>query len=137
MGPSSRRITVARGTSFGFLAKKYPPPLPFLLSRILAFFNSSRIFSRNFRGIFFFFAISAMSTGSSFSCSARYISAWKAYWVFLESISYISLLLLESKYVAHLISPLFSPEEFGGQYCPDRESAAVVRGMGDLDRIDG
>ena len=47
------------------------------------------------------------------------------------------MLLLESKYVAHMINPFFSLEEFGGQYCPDRESAAVVGGMGDLDRIDG
>jgi hypothetical protein len=45
-------------------------------------------------------------------------------------------LLLESQYVAHLINPFFALEEFGGQYRPDRKSTAVVRRMGDLDRID-
>ena len=46
-------MILARFTEEGFCASKYPPPLPFLLSSIPSFLNSSSIHSRNLNGMFF------------------------------------------------------------------------------------
>jgi hypothetical protein len=75
MGPSMILMILASGTSFGGILKKYPPPLPFLLSSTPSFFSSSKMFSRNLRGILLFFEISAISVGSLAGLSAMYISA--------------------------------------------------------------
>src|SRR5438874_4593927 len=51
-----------------------------------AFFNSSRIFSRNLRGIFFFLEISEMRTGPCSYFSTRWVNALNAYCAFLDNI---------------------------------------------------
>src|SRR5688572_21454392 len=89
MGPSISRTILARETSLGDTLKKYPPPFPFLLSRMPAFFSSSNMFSRNFRGIRFFLEISAIRMGSLSFFSAIYIKALKAYWAFLDSMYFL------------------------------------------------
>src|SRR5450432_3556450 len=82
------RITLARLVFLGASFKIYPPPFPFLLCRIFAFFNSLRIFSRNFSGIFLSEEILHIRTGPLPYSSARWVSAWNAYRVFLDSICY-------------------------------------------------
>src|SRR5436190_10369274 len=72
-------------TFAGFFTKKYPSPFPFLLSSTPINFNSSKIFSRNLRGIFFFLAISEISTGPSWYFSVRYDNAFNAYCERLDS----------------------------------------------------
>jgi hypothetical protein len=47
IGPSIFLMMSASLILFGGTFRKYPPPLPFLLSRIPAFLNSSKIFSRD------------------------------------------------------------------------------------------
>src|SRR5690606_22864391 len=90
-GPSILRTTAPSVTPSGALARKYPPPLPFRLSRNPSFFSSRRMASRNFCGIRSLSAISAMSTGPRSFARDKYCSALSAYRVFLESINQVFL----------------------------------------------
>src|SRR5216684_4440538 len=86
IGPSSMRIMCPTLTRRGSRLRKYPPPLPFLLCRIPWFFSSSRISSRNLRGIPSRCATSEISTGPWPYSLAKTIKALSAYLDFFDSI---------------------------------------------------
>src|SRR6266436_2088502 len=87
IGPSSMRIMCPTLIRRGSRLRKYPPPLPFLLCRIPWFLSSSRINSRNLRGIPSRCATSEISTGPWPYSLAKTIRALRAYLDFFESIT--------------------------------------------------
>gem|GEM_PF-2301568 len=91
------RRTTANVVWSGDVFNIKPPPFPFLRSRMSAFRNSSRIFSKNLSGICFFSAISLIKTGPWAYRAARYSRALIAYWAFFSTVSMRRQIINKSK----------------------------------------
>ncbi len=83
-GPSTSRMISLRGISAGSRRSWYPPLAPRTLSTIRAFFNSSRINSRNFSGKSLSAAISRILIAPCSCRRASVIIACSAYSPFCE-----------------------------------------------------
>src|SRR5229473_1007790 len=85
-GPSNIRKTCPTEMRAGAALSVYPPPFPFLLRKTPWFFSSSRISSRNRRGIFSRAAISEISNRPFPYSRLKANIAFRAYLVLCDSI---------------------------------------------------